>query len=112
MDSDAWHREVVDLFASYPNIEVVRGRVPEVFEARCPERIAFVHLDLNSARAEVGALDALYDRLSPGAVVVFDDYGWFTARDQFDAENGWMRARGLSILELPTGQGLFVKPPA
>jgi hypothetical protein len=44
-------------------------------------------------------------------VVVFDDYGWFTAREQFDAENAWMRERGLEILELPTGQGLFVKPP-
>ena len=110
-NSDAWHREVVDLFAAYDNIEVIRGRVPEVFDQRCPEQIAFLHMDLNNARAEIGALDALYDRLSPGAVVVFDDYGWYNSREQFDEENAWMRRRRLAILELPTGQGLFVKAP-
>lgn len=110
MESDAWFDEVTSLFASYQNIEVIRGRVPEVFETRCPKRIAFVHIDLNSATAEIGALDALYDRLSPGGVIVFDDYGWYSAREQFDAENRWVRERGLSILELPTGQGLLVKP--
>lgn len=108
-DSDQWFGEVVDLFSAYDNISVIRGRVPEVFADTCPERIAFAHIDLNSAPAEIGALNALFDRLSPGAVVVFDDYGWYTARDQFDAENGWMAERGLSVLELPTGQGLFIK---
>ncbi|MGE3839976.1 MAG: tetratricopeptide repeat protein [Vicinamibacterales bacterium] len=108
-DSDQWFGEVVDLFSSYANISVIRGRVPEVFAESCPDRIAFVHIDLNSAPAELGALEKLFDRLSPGAVVVFDDYGWYTARDQFDAENRWMADRGLSILELPTGQGLFIK---
>lgn len=111
-DSDEWFAEVTNLFAPYSNISVVRGRVPEVFSATCPERVAFVHIDLNSARAEVGALDALFDRLAPGALVVFDDYGWYSAREQFDVENEWMAQRGLSILELPTGQGLFIKPCA
>jgi len=102
--------EVRDRFAEFPNIEVIKGRVPEILETRCPERIAFLHVDMNNAQAEIAALDALYDRLSPGGVIVFDDYGWDVSRRQFDSENAWFAARGMQILPLPTGQGLFIKP--
>lgn len=103
---------VRDQFAIYPNIDVIQGRVPEILAERCPERIAFMHVDLNNVAAEIGALDVLYDRVSPGGVLVFDDYGWAVSREQHLAENAWFAARGLQILALPTGQGLLVKPAA
>ncbi|THD67173.1 TylF/MycF/NovP-related O-methyltransferase [Phenylobacterium sp.] len=102
--------EVRDRFSAFPNIDVIKGRVPEVLEDSTPERIAFLHMDLNNSTAEIAALDALFDRLSPGGIIVFDDYGWATARAQHDAENQWFSQRGLEILALPTGQGLFIKP--
>jgi len=104
--------EVRDRFAPYGNIEVVKGRVPEVFADRCPEAISFLHIDLNNATAEIGALDALYDRLTPGGVIVFDDYGWSSSHNQAKAERAWFQARGLALFPLATGQALFVKPPA
>ena len=58
--------EVRDRFAPFGNIEVTKGRVPEVFDTVCPEAISFMHIDLNNSTAEIGALDALYARLSPG----------------------------------------------
>lgn len=103
--------EVRDRFAPFGNIDVIQGRVPEVFAEACPDRIAFLHIDLNNATAEVAALDALYERLSPGAVIVFDDFGWASSHAQFKAEMDWFRDRGLPIFPLPTGQGMFVKPP-
>lgn len=106
------YEEVRDRFAAYPNIEVVKGRAPEILDEVCPDRIAFLHMDLNSAVAEIACLDHIYDRIVPGGVIVFDDYGWFVSSEQHKAEREWMTARGLMILELPTGQGLFVKPPA
>jgi O-methyltransferase len=101
--------EVRDRFAHIPNVEVIKGRVPEVLAENCPEKIAFIHMDLNNATAEIQALDALFDKLVPGGVIVFDDYGWAVSRAQFDAENAWFAERGLQILPLPTGQGLFIK---
>jgi O-methyltransferase len=68
-----------------------------------------MHIDLNNSTAEVGALNALYERMSPGAVIVFDDFGWQSAHAQFKAESEWFASRGLAVLPLPTGQGLFVK---
>lgn len=102
--------EVAARFAPFPNIRVIQGRVPEILEEAAPDRIAFLHMDLNNSTAEIAALDRLYDRISPGGVIVFDDYGWTSARTQYEAERAWFAARGQEILLLPTGQGVFVKP--
>lgn len=104
--------EVRDRFAPWSNIVVTKGRVPEVLAEVCPEAIAFMHIDLNNATAEVAALDALYDRLVPGGVIVFDDFLWQTSHSQRVAETAWFASRGLTVFPLPTGQGLFIKPPA
>ena len=107
----ALYESVVQRFASYRNISVIRGRVPEVLATRAPERIAFIHIDMNSARAEVGALEVLYPRIVPGGFLVFDDYGWLAYKAQKDAEDRFFADRGVKVLELPTGQGLVIKPP-
>ena len=104
--------EVHERFATFPNIEVIKGRVPEILSERCPERIAFLHVDLNNATAEIAALDLLYDRMPPGGIILFDDYGWSVSRRQHDAENAWFARRGGQVLALPTGQGLHIKSTA
>ena len=94
--------------AAFPNARVIRGRVPEVFAETAPESIAFLHLDMNSAAAEIGALNALVGKLVAGAYVLLDDYGWYAYRAQKQAEDAFFDALGYKVLELPTGQGLVV----
>jgi O-methyltransferase len=96
-------------FADSPNVVVTQGRVPDVLSQVAPEKIAFMHLDLNSADAELGALEVLFDRMVPGAVMVLDDYGWLYYREQKLAEDPWFEKRGYRVMELPTGQGLLIK---
>lgn len=108
-DSTEQLEEVRQLFASYPNVRIVKGVVPHSFTEAMPEKVAFMHLDMNAAKAEIAALENLFDRMSPGAVLVFDDFGWQAYRDQMIAEVEYMLKRGYSILELPTGQGLVLK---
>lgn len=91
-----------------PNIHVVRGFVPQCFEQGLPERIAFAHIDMNNASAEIGALDAIEDRLVPGATIVLDDFGAFPYRAQHHEETAWFGGRGRFVLELPTSQGLVI----
>lgn len=102
--------EVRDRFAHIPNIEVIKGRVPEVLDGEPDGPIAFLHVDLNNTAAEIAALDRLFDRLPKGGVIVFDDYAWMQARAQHEAEKAWFAAKGLQILAVPTGQGVFIKP--
>ena len=95
-------------FAPYPNIHVVQGRVPEVLRERAPEQVAFLHLDMNSASAELAALEFFWGRMAPGALILLDDYGWRGYRAQKLAEDPFFAARGRTVLELPTGQGVVL----
>ena len=90
-------------------IVVTKGPVPDVLHRLAPDRIAFLHLDMNSPRAETGALEVLFGRICIGGIIVLDDYGWKVFRKQKEAADRFMAARGQVILELPTGQGLMVK---
>lgn len=106
------YSQVKQRFAEYANVEVIQGVVPDVLDGRRPERIAYLHLDLNSPAAERGALERLFDSIVPGGLIIFDDYGWRLFAKQKKAADEFMAAWGLRVLELPTGQGLMVKPPA
>jgi hypothetical protein len=90
-------------------IVVTKGSVPDVLHQQCPDSIAFLHLDMNSARAETGALEVLFHRISSGGIIVFDDYGWKLFRKQKEAADRFMAAHGQIVMELPTGQGLTIK---
>lgn len=109
LDGDALYREVSSAFASWPNVRIVRGMVPESFAVAQPEKIAFLHVDMNSERAETLALEALFDRVVPGGVIVLDDFGWQCNRNQNVAERAFMQARNHPILEIPTGQAIVIK---
>jgi O-methyltransferase len=102
------YETVVQRFAGLRNVHVVRGKVPDVLRTRAPETVAFLHLDMNSAAAETGALEFFWERLSPGATILLDDYGWSGYRAQKLAEDPFFAARGRQVLELPTGQGMVL----
>ncbi len=103
------YESVVERFAPYETVKVVRGVLPDSLDQACPEKIAYLHIDLNSPQAEIGTLLRLFDRVSPGGAVIFDDYGWIEYERQREVEDAFMAERGYTILELPTGQGLVVK---
>ena len=96
-------------FSDYPNVKVIKGFIPHSFAQGAPDRVSWFHLDLNSATAETAALEVLFDRMSPGAILILDDYGWSGYSGQKSAADVFVNARGHSILELPTGQGLLIK---
>lgn len=105
------YESVRDRFASLPEVSVHKGFLPEALQGRAPERIAWLHIDLNAAKPEVDTLEVLFDRVVPAGIVVLDDYGWLVLKAQKDAEDIFFKKRGYEVLELPTGQGLVVKRP-
>ena len=103
------HDTVKQRFADMPYVHIVQGYVPASFVQGAPEKIAFLHVDLNNAEGEIGALEVLWDRVVPGAIVILDDYGWGACLAQKRAEDLFFTERGYQVLELPTGQGLLIK---
>lgn len=97
-------------FAPYPNVELVRGRIPDTLRQVPSELISFLSLDLNNAALEIAAAEVFWPRLDPGAVVVLDDYGWERHIEQKRAFDKFAAEHGVSVLPLPTGQGLMIKP--
>lgn len=101
---------VVQRFSPWPNYVVHKGIVPDDVRIEAlPEKVAYLHIDMNAPEPERAALELFFDRMPPGAVVVLDDYGWKPFVDQKDVADAFFAARGQPVMELPTGQGLVVK---
>ncbi len=96
-------------FAAFGNVDVIRGFVPDILDGNTPEKIAFLHIDMNNVEAEMSALEILFDRVVPGGSILLDDYGWKAYAEQKRAEDEFFAARGYQVLEMPTGQGLVIK---
>ena len=97
-------------FAGYDKVKLVQGLLPESLRGNSPQRIAYLHIDMNKAEFEVAVLDELFDRVVPGGIVIMDDYEWSGVyRDQKIQEDVWFEARNYRVIPLPTGQGLVLK---
>ncbi len=71
----------------YPDerIVYVQGRVEDTIPAQAPERIALLRLDTDWYESTKHELEHLFPRLSPGGILIIDDYGhWAGARKAVD----------------------------
>lgn len=109
-DDENMFQKVKARFAEKPYVTVIQGFVPESFSQGFPEKIAFAHIDMNHDVPEAGALKRILPILTPGGAIIFDDYGWHGYSAQKIALDPIVAEYGLKILELPTGQGLLIKP--
>jgi hypothetical protein len=97
-------------------IELVAGDVAataqQYVSANAGFRISLLHLDFDTYGATKAALEALYDRITPGGLVVCDEYacrGW----GESDAVDEFLRGRGVRIKAVPDAlspTAYFVKP--
>lgn len=66
-------------------IHIIQGLVEDTIPERAPERIALCLLDTDWYRSTKHELEHLYERISPGGVLIIDDYGEYEgARDATD----------------------------
>ena len=103
-------QRVQQRFAGYEQVRLIMGTIPDIFATHCPEKIAYLHVDLNNAAAEIATLETLFDRVVPGGVIIFDDYEWAGIyRQQKITEDAWLDRRQYRVTPLPTGQGFVIK---
>lgn len=87
------------------------GLVEDTIPGQAPGSIALLRLDTDWYASTRHELEHLYDRLSPGGVLLIDDYGdWDGARQATDE---WLERTGEPLFLVPMGSGrLAVKPSA
>jgi hypothetical protein len=97
-------------FSQWKNVKIIKGSIPETLDRVQSRQVAFLHIDMNCSPPEVAAAEYFWDRLVPGAVVLLDDYAYRGYESQKHAMDIFARQKGVMIMSLPTGQGLFLKP--
>ena len=110
--SPCYASSVVDVrenFAEWPGVRLVVGRIPEILAEDSPEGVAFLHADLNHAARESAAVRHFWPRIPPGAVLIFDDYGFEGFEASREAADAMGRELGFSVLASPTGQAVVIK---
>ena len=71
----------------YPDqyISFIEGKVEDTIPTNVPDRISLLRLDTDWYESTRHELQHLYPRLSPGGVLIIDDYGqWAGARKAVD----------------------------
>ena len=96
----------------YPDEKVFfhPGVVEETTPSEAPATIALLRLDTDWYASTKHELEHLYDRLSPGGVLILDDYGdWDGARKAVDE---WLSRRREPLFLAPMGSGRIAVKPA
>jgi hypothetical protein len=97
-------------------VDLVAGDIAETAPRYVAEnggfRISLLHLDIDTYDAVTAALTALYDCITPGGLVICDEYayrGW----GESDAVDEFLAGRGVAVKVVPfsdTPTAYFVKP--
>lgn len=95
-------------FSEFNNVQFIEGELPNSILGRF-EKISFLHIDLNHHLAEISSLKYLWKFISIGAPIILDDYANRGHEQQYEAMNRLAEELDISILTLPTGQGLIIK---
>lgn len=86
-----------------------QGFIPDSFRAaKNPDSVTWLHIDLNSANATLAALEFFADKLTPGGLVLFDDYGSVRFTDTRKLVDECLSSFEGTFLPFPTGQGAFL----
>jgi len=101
---------VKSTFKDEANVILVKGEIPGTLTQVSSPVIAYLGIDLNCMQPEIAAAEFFWNRLSKGAMIVLDDYGWAGHLEQKLAFDAFARQRGVDILSLPTGQAILIKP--
>ncbi len=95
--------------SKYDFVKVIPGLLPGTFENNIPDKIAFVHLDLNSAKTEISLLRVFFENMVPGGIIILDDYGTMGYEQQYTEEKIFFANLGYDVFEFPTGGGMVIK---
>jgi O-methyltransferase len=108
--SEPYIEQVQDTFKDYRNVKIVQGVLPGTLESQELASIAYLSIDMNNANAEIETIKKLWNRICKMGIILVDDYAYgIEFQEQTRAWDTFAQDNGISILTVPTGQGLIIK---
>ena len=95
--------------AQFPNCSYHKGWIPAAFPAAEQHRFCFVHIDVDLYQPTLDSLKFFYRRMTPGGVIVCDDYGFNSCPGAAKALEEFFADKAETLFHIPTGQALVVK---
>ena len=87
-----------------------KGYIPEIFSVSDnPDKIVWLHIDLNAAAPTRESLEYFYDNILSGGIILFDDYGSHDHLETKRVVDSFFQAKRVNLLQLPTGQAVVFK---
>lgn len=99
---------VKNRFIDYPNVQLIRGLVPEILPSIPAKKVAFLSIDMNSSEPELAALEYYYDKMVPNGIIYFDDYGWGFP-DLRRVIDNFLVDKPEKLLHFPSGNSILIK---
>jgi O-methyltransferase len=90
------------------NAVVLKGIFPEEFP-QLSNVYCFVHIDVDVYESARAIMDEIWPRLSPGGMVVFDDYGFHTTSGIAHLVNGYVGDPDKLVIHNFNGHALIIK---
>ena len=71
------YEEVKSAFKGISGVQIIKGTFPQCLkDNKIPDRYSFIFLDFDQYQATKDALIYFLDRVSPGGLLMLDDFGW------------------------------------
>jgi O-methyltransferase len=87
-----------------------KGYIPNSFlTSKDPDDLIWMHVDLNSAIPTQNSLEHFYDKMLPGGIFLFDDYGFNDHLETKKVVDTFFDFKKDNLLQMPTGQALVFK---
>jgi hypothetical protein len=93
----------------FGNFRLYRGWIPDRLRDVADRWFSFVHIDVDLYQPTRDSITFFYDRLSPGGVMLLDDYGFSTCPGAKLAADEFFTDRREKIIVLPSGQAFIVR---
>jgi hypothetical protein len=87
------------------------GYIPDTFRDIDLPQLAFAHVDVDLYQSVLDCVEFVYPRLTPGGILLFDDYGFPSCTRAREATDLAFSNRREKPIYLPTGQAFVIKLP-
>lgn len=107
---DTSFEHVQTLLSAFKNVTLHKGLFSDTFKSlNSNELFKFVHCDADIYQSVHECNEFFYDKLVPGGIIIYDDYGWASTKGAQKAVLDFFQDKPEYPIYLPTRQAYIIK---